>query len=200
MIAAARLALAFAFATTPQLALAHAPIQGIGGFYGGLLHPLLVPAHLMALLALGLLAGQQQAQRRRIVLILFAAGLTAGLTAVLAAFAFESAASVLYAFGAVTGILVALAVPLPLMISGALALATGLAIAIDSAPDEISISASIISLAGTGIGAYLLVMLVADVTAAAAGAWQRIAVRVLGSWTAASAALVLALRLTQPTG
>ena len=38
---------------------AHPPPLGIGGFGGGLLHPLFVPAHLFALLALGLLIGQQ---------------------------------------------------------------------------------------------------------------------------------------------
>ena len=34
------------------MTLAHAPFVGVEGFYGGLLHPLLVPAHAMALLAL----------------------------------------------------------------------------------------------------------------------------------------------------
>ncbi len=36
---------------------AHTVIPGIGGFPGGLLHPLLVPAHALTLIALGLLAG-----------------------------------------------------------------------------------------------------------------------------------------------
>jgi len=51
------------------MTLAHAPFIGVDGFYGGLLHPLLVPAHAMALLALGLLiagaAGSRKEAGRR---------------------------------------------------------------------------------------------------------------------------------------
>jgi urease accessory protein len=200
MIAAARLALALAFSAAPEHAFAHAPVQGIGGFYGGLLHPLLVPAQALALFALGLLAGQQEPRRRKIIMMLFAAALVAGIAAIVAAIAVTEATAVLYALAALSGILVALARPLPIIVSGAIALVTGAAIAFDSVPDEISMSASLLALAGTGIGAFLLMMLVADVSAAGTRAWQRIAVRILGSWTAASAALVLALRLAQPGG
>jgi urease accessory protein len=200
MIAAARLALALVFSTAPQLALAHSAVQGVGGFYGGLVHPLLVPAHLLALLALGLLAGQQDPPHRRAVMISFAAGLVAGIGAILAAYAFESVTSAVYALGVASGLLVALARPLPLILTGPLAVSTGAAIVLDSVPDEISMSAAFLALAGTGIGAYLLLMLVADVTAMATRASARIAVRVLGSWTAASAALVLALRFARPGG
>ena len=48
----------------------------------GLLDPLLVLTHVMALLALGLLIGQQDAGRRLIPLMAFAAGLVAGLAAI----------------------------------------------------------------------------------------------------------------------
>ena len=44
---------------TPGTALAHGSIEGIGDFYSGILHPALVPAHLLVLLSLGLLLGQQ---------------------------------------------------------------------------------------------------------------------------------------------
>src|ERR1041385_2656950 len=48
-------------AATP--ALAHPPPLGFTGFSGGLLHPLFVIDHVMALLALGLLMGSQQRWR-----------------------------------------------------------------------------------------------------------------------------------------
>jgi hypothetical protein len=38
--------------TTP--ALAHAPLMGIGGVFGGIIHAVLVPEHGLTLLALGL--------------------------------------------------------------------------------------------------------------------------------------------------
>ena len=52
----------------------------MSGLIAGLLHPLTVPAHALALLAAGLLVGQQ----RRLVLPLavFAVGLAAGLAAI----------------------------------------------------------------------------------------------------------------------
>ena len=40
-------------------ALAHPAPFGVPGFFGGLLHPAFVPAHLMAALGLGILVGQQ---------------------------------------------------------------------------------------------------------------------------------------------
>ena len=63
-----------------QPALAHPPPLGIGGFAGGLLHPLFVPAHLLAVLALGLLIGQQAAWAR-MAAFCFIAGLAVGLGA-----------------------------------------------------------------------------------------------------------------------
>ena len=43
----------------PGVALAHGPMPGVGSFYGGLLHPVMVPSHLITLVALGLLIGQR---------------------------------------------------------------------------------------------------------------------------------------------
>jgi hydrogenase/urease accessory protein HupE len=53
---------ALLLATDP--AHAHDVVAGVGGFYGGLLHPLLVPAHVLALTSLGLLIGQQTPRQR----------------------------------------------------------------------------------------------------------------------------------------
>ncbi len=38
---------------------AHTPVEGIEDFYNGLLHPVLVPVHLLRLTAVRLLIGQQ---------------------------------------------------------------------------------------------------------------------------------------------
>src|SRR5258708_21289869 len=50
-------------------------IEGLSGFYGGLLHPVLTPTHGLALLGLGLLIGQQPADKRRLPQMLFALAL-----------------------------------------------------------------------------------------------------------------------------
>ena len=57
--------------------------------------------------------------------------------------------------------------------------------------------ATVLALAGTMITAAVTLILVAAITADRTRDWQRIGIRILGSWIAASAILVLALRLTQ---
>ena len=55
----ARLAVATTAACMASGAWAHGEIKGVGAFYSGVLHPFLSPAHLIALVALGLLFGQR---------------------------------------------------------------------------------------------------------------------------------------------
>ena len=76
-----RLATLLGLAFFPQLAHAHSPIEGIGDFYNGMLHPLLVPSHVLLLLALGLLRGQQGLRSMRYGLPLFVLTLCVGLLA-----------------------------------------------------------------------------------------------------------------------
>jgi hypothetical protein len=57
--------------------------------------------------------------------------------------------------------------------------------------------ATFLALAGTAIGAFLIVMFVAEVVVALRRDWQRVGVRIAGSWLAASAILVLTLRLAR---
>ena len=51
----------------PGTASAHSGFAGATGFTGGLLHPLLVPAHILVVAALGLLIGQQAPRWGRVV-------------------------------------------------------------------------------------------------------------------------------------
>ena len=75
-----RVGLAAAFLFRADPAFAHLPIEGVGGFYGGLLHPILVPAHALSVVALGLFIGRQR--ERRIPSSIFAVALIAGLIAI----------------------------------------------------------------------------------------------------------------------
>jgi urease accessory protein len=178
-------------------ALAHTPIEGVGGFYGGLLHPVLTPTHGLALLGLGLLIGQQPPSRRLLPKLLFALGLGAGLLALALAVGETAAGAVLLASVAISGALVAAAFRLPILVLCPLAAAMGAAIGLDSPPEVISFQEAIVMLIGTGLGALIALGLGVEGAARMGRDWQQIGVRVLGSWTAASALLAIAVRFAR---
>jgi hypothetical protein len=153
----------------------------------------LTPTHALALLGLGLLIGQQRTQKRWLPLI-FASALAAGLIALALAVGETPAGTVLLAGAALSGALVAAAFPLPLPILGALAAAMGAALGLDSPPEVISLQEAVGMLIGTGLGATIALVLVAEGSTRMARGWQQIGVRVLGSWAAASALLAIAVR------
>ena len=87
----------------------------MNSFLTGLLHPLAVPTHVLALIAAGLLVGQEDGGRMPWLLGLFAAGVAKGLTALAFAARQWSAADTLLVTAAVSGALVAFARPLPVL-------------------------------------------------------------------------------------
>jgi urease accessory protein len=194
MIAAGSTALAALLAVATP-AHAHDAVRGIGGFQGGLLHPFLVPAHALALVSLGLMMSRAAPRHRAGLLAVFAGSLVVGVILIVAAFAVFYAAYAVLGVAAVAGLLVAVGRPLPALASGPLTAISGLAIELDSVPQEISMLATFLALVGTLIGAVLIVAVVAELAARLRRDWQRIGVRVVGSWIAAVAILVLALRL-----
>jgi hydrogenase/urease accessory protein HupE len=167
----------------------------MSAFFSGLLHPLVIPAHLLALLALGLLIGQQRAMLPPS--MAFATALAAGLTAIALAIGETAALDVLLAATALAGILLALAKPLPTFLSTALAAVTGIALGLDSPPEAISLTAANATLVGTWLSACLVLALVAAAGRSLTRWWQCIGMRIVGSWLAASAILVLALRFAR---
>jgi len=166
-------------------------------FLGGLLHPVLTPSHALALLGLGLLIGQQPANKRPLPLVLFVLALAAGLLALAFAVAETPAGDVLLAGVVISGVLVAAAFRLPILLLGSLASVVGAAIGLDSPPEVVSLQEAVLMLIGTGIGASIALRLVIAGAARMAGDWQQIGVRVLGSWTAASALLAIAVRFAR---
>jgi urease accessory protein len=173
------------------------PIEGLGGLYGGLLHPLLTPTHGLALLGLGLLIGQQPAGKRLLPLILFALALSAALLALAFAVGETPAGDVLLVGVAISGALVAAAFRLPIFVLGPLAVVMGATIGLDSPPEVISLQEAVVMLIATGLGASIALGLVAEGAARTARGRRQIAVRVLGSWTAASALLAIAVRFAR---
>jgi hydrogenase/urease accessory protein HupE len=176
-------------------AYAHAPIPGVSGSAGGLLHPILVPSHGLSLLALGLYLGQQRGHR--VALAIFASTLIAGLAALAFAVGETPAENVLLANTAVLGILLAGAWALPSPLGWLMAAIAGGALSLDSPPDATTLDEGNLMLLGTAVGACAGLAAVTLGTRLAKDTWNMLGVRVLGSWIAASAILVLALALAR---
>lgn len=195
---AARAALATAaalvLAITP--AVAHPPPLDIGGFTGGLLHPYFVPAHALAIVALGLLIGRQEVWGW-LAAMAFALGLAAGLGVMTLGVVPSLMNEIVLGLALMVGLAVALARPLPEILGCVIAVLTGFCIALDSPPETISLSEANRMLIGTGVGALLLLLAVIAVASRLHAGWTGIGARIAGSWIAASALLVLALQLAR---
>jgi hydrogenase/urease accessory protein HupE len=181
-------------AGTPQLALAHSPIEGIGHFYGGLLHPLMVLSHALALLLFALLVGQRGLRAMRFAYPPFLFALATGL--VLAAFALPlgiNSELILMCLAMTCGLLVVLQWSPPAVAFTLLGAAVGLVIGADTAMPGLSPRQTFAAMLGCWVGALLLLVVVAGLVELLRRPWQRIAVRVMASWGAACALLVLAL-------
>ena len=181
-------------ATLSGPAFAHGMASDLGGFYGGMLHPLAVPAHLLGLLALGLFHGQRGRGSTAFGLPWIAAGCVAGL-----AFARPDAgiAAQILLLGAIAiaGVLVAAAREVPAPMATVVTTAIAFAILMDSAPDTTTVRDRITALAGTGVAISAAFVWISASLACLQRHWQRIGVRIAGSWTSACAMLVLALAI-----
>ncbi|MCG8381025.1 MAG: HupE/UreJ family protein [Gammaproteobacteria bacterium] len=177
----------------PEVSLAHSSIQGIGTFYNGLLHPILVPAHLLLLVAVGLFLGQQDSKAIQPALGVFAFATIAGLTAAWF-FTASQTETLILVLSAVIGLVIAVSPKIPLLLSVVIALLAGFLLGSDSAQEALSDKDKFVTLFGNGVAIYFLVfysMVLVDYLNKKA--WQRIGIRIVGSWVAASSLLVLAL-------
>jgi hypothetical protein len=182
--------------TAPGWASAHSPVPGLGAFYSGMLHPVVAPSALIALMALGLLIGQHGlVQARKAVLGLVVAvalglvlgsqwpGLKVDPGLLLAALA--------------TAVCALAARRLPALALLALAMVVGMAAGLGLADMAVG-SVRWVVIAGTWLGCAFLALGVAALAELARKPWQHIALRVVASWLAASAMLVLGLRWVGP--
>jgi urease accessory protein len=161
-------------------------------FVDGFINPLTTPAHVLVLVSLALLLAQQQA--RFAVLLIFAPSLVAGFVAIVLAVETTPARTVLLAVAVALGAMVAAAwAPKPL--AWLLAAIAGAALALDSPPQAVAITEAYATIAGTTAGACAMLVGVSAVAGHAHAHWQRLGLRILGSWIAASAILVLAVQL-----
>ena len=177
----------------PQLALAHSPIKGIGSLLNGMLHPLLVPAQVLIILALGLWYGQNQPAENKMSVLVFLFATIAGLVA--SDFFMVNDVSLLLLIGAtVIGLIIISGIKLPQVFYILLGLFAGFIVGLDSAQEALIGKAKILSLFGSGVGIYFLLLYAMAISETfSTRHWQIIAVRVIASWLSTSAIMVIAL-------
>jgi urease accessory protein len=168
----------------------------IGAFVDGLTQ-FFLPTHLLAVVALGLLAGQDAKRFPVAAVAAYAFGLAAGSVLIAAAVREQNTGPVLLAVAALAGIAVAIARPVPRAVQALSACLTGGAVALNTPPQAITIPSAVAAQTGAAIAAFAMLTIVVMIGMRARGAWHRIGLRVVGSWIAASAILVLALRLAR---
>ncbi|WP_246612328.1 HupE/UreJ family protein [Agarivorans albus] len=182
----------------PRPALAHSPFEGAGVFYGGLLHPLGVPAHLLLIIALGLYAGQSGIEKSKASVLAFVLALISGLVGA-SFFVQPGLEPTLLAAGAIVGLFVASKLTAIRYLSVTTAAVAGFLVAYDSPQESLVGIAKLVAMIGTGLGifiAFCIATLISEYFNSLT--WQKIAVRVMGSWIAAASLLVLALSLSYP--
>lgn len=169
-------------------------------FWQGCLHPLIVPAHLMVLLALGLLLGQQDKSLLRTGLISFLVSLSLALVLTRVLPRIQHSDLSLLGLALSLGSLVILKLHLNLALMLTLSVMTGGLIGLDSAITALpglDKSKIYLQLLGTGLSATLILSLLALLSFYLNKLLAGIAVRVIGAWVTAGSLMVLALLLNK---
>ena len=169
----------------------------MGEFVGGFLHPLLTPPHLLVLVSVGLLFGQERPLRLRRPMSVFAFFAALGLAAAGVRAISGVSQTVIIVIGLFAGGLVALAAPLPGWVRPAIGVAAGLALGIDSGVDPGTAGvATVKMLSATWVSLFVWVVNLAFYSARLpVYQWVQIGVRVIGSWIVAIAFMMLAFAL-----
>jgi hydrogenase/urease accessory protein HupE len=177
--------------TLPVPAEAHLNSTGMGPIYDGLMHFLMTPEDLVPALGLALLAGLRgAAYGRRASLILPVAWLVGSLFGLTAAASTGSAVLSSLWFLLLGGLVIADA-KLPLSAMTALAALVGLVHGYLNGTGMGQSGFAVVALLGLTSGVFVLIVLAAAFVVQLRAHWARIAVRVAGSWIAASGLLML---------
>jgi urease accessory protein len=187
---------AFGIFAAPTATWAHSPIEGIGTFYGHMLHPVTVPAHALLLIGITLMLGQQPRLEALLGLVSFGLAFAFGLTLSGLGYIAEVREQLLLGGALLAGGLVCLNRPLPTGAVSAGAIVAGLALGVDSSPDIAGYNQLLLAYSGLLVGLFAIAVIVTGSTVGLATAWQRIGIRVAGSWIMAVSVLALALSVS----
>jgi hydrogenase/urease accessory protein HupE len=182
-------ALAVALASLPVEA--HLNSTGMGPIYDGLTHFLLSPEDLVPVLALALLAGLRGAAHGRSALFALPAAWLLGSLFGLTASATNGSAVLSSLWFLLLGGLVATDVKLSLRLATALAALLGLVHGYANGTGMSESGSAFVAVVGMVSAIFVVTALVAAFVVQLRAHWARIAVRVAGSWIAASGLLML---------
>jgi urease accessory protein len=184
---------ALAACAWPGPAWAHSLSARFGDFYGGLLHPTTALEQALPLVALGLLAGQNGPRPARWLLlavpIAFALGTSLGGVLPPPPYLWVINAGSFLLLGLLLAFDGALPLPLLLGLGAGLGLSHGLANGTGMAGG----TDPWLFVLGGALAALMAILLPSALVVSLESAWQRIAVRIAGSWIAAVGAMILAL-------
>ena len=170
---------------------AHLEATGLGPVYDGMLHFLTSPEDLLPAVALALLAGLRgAAHARRTMFTLPAAWLLGGLAGLSAASVSAGPLAAAFWLLLLGGLVVADA-KLSLRSMTLLAALLGLVHGTFNGTGMGLSAAAVVALLGLAATVFVVVVLVAALCVALRSPWARVAVRVAGSWIAASGLLLL---------
>jgi hydrogenase/urease accessory protein HupE len=172
---------------------AHGTLPGSGGFYAGALHPVLTLEHLLLLVALGLLLGRGSGAPAKAPLLALAAAVAAGLALGPVGLAGPAVPLGILTGATLAGAGIAAGARLRSPALVALAAAAGLATGLDTGMPPAGVVAWV-PYAGVFLGVFLIVLNAAAAAVACRPPYG-VAVRVAGSWIAATAVMVLALHV-----
>lgn len=167
-------------------------------FWQGCLHPLIVPAHLMVLLALGLLLGQQTSSTIRTSLGWYVLSLCGALLLTRVLPRVDQGELSLLGLALCLGLFVILKLRINLALVITLSISTGVLIGLDSrvsALPGLGASKIYLQLLGIAFSASLLLSLLTLISFYLNKLLAGIAVRIIGAWVTAGSLMVLALLL-----
>lgn len=169
-------------------------MPGVGDFYAGMLHPLTAIEFLLPMIALSLLAGQQDRRSAIAMLVTFPLSLAVGAVLGIPVHLPSVVSWINLSSMAAIGLLVATARPMPLSVPTALSTVLGLTIGLANGVELGEQVSAWRFIPGLALAGLLLVGYGIGCVRRLTTPWMRIGFRVLGSWIAAVGILVLSVR------
>lgn len=176
-------------------AVAHKLLEGIGDFYAGLLHPVVVPSEVLVVAAVGLLLGVSGLAACRYGIPVLGAGLAAGLVFGEMLLADLDTTTLLLLVSLAAALSVATGLKLSPIASAALGLIGGLAIGLDARPEVETTSAMLVACGATIVGGAIATSIVSVSVLGRKKFWQTVAARIAGSWITAITILYFAWQM-----
>ena len=174
------------------MAEAHSPLKGAGDFYSGFLHPVVIPAEALSVIAVALVLGTSGVTAARWGMLAQALGIVIGF-GIGAAFTVRLPSTfTLLGTALIAAAIVTAGLRTTAPVAALIAVSGGVAIGLDAQPDSESVRGALLSYVGTLLGSGFATILIAALVLGRNKHWERIATRVAASWITASAILYFA--------